>query len=203
MTTAISNQTALPTDAKTGLTLPLSRSLGSQDLAKHRAMLAVELEVMAKKMDRFGWERDRDTAAHDRVMVDWMDALQDYPLSEVKAACRAWVQEQPRKMANEGDILRLIMRGRAVSAREHMARHAPEPEAPKVTAEDRRAIAAVPSRKSGSVPKVFPRLGRVRNEPSPDRNQQRDIARNLLRPHSSRLGQAGRLHNASAPLLPR
>jgi hypothetical protein len=49
----------LPMDPRTGLTLPLSRSLASQDLAKHRAMIAVELEVMAKKFDRFGWERDR------------------------------------------------------------------------------------------------------------------------------------------------
>lgn len=45
---------AHPTDTATGLILPLSKSLGSQDLAKHRAMVAVELEVMAKKFDRFG-----------------------------------------------------------------------------------------------------------------------------------------------------
>ena len=76
-------------------------------------MVALELEVMAKKMDRFGWDRDRGSMAHDRLVTDWMDALQDYQLEEVKAACVAWVREQPRKMPNEGDILALINRARA------------------------------------------------------------------------------------------
>ena len=112
MTTALATQPNYPTDPKTGLTLPLSKSLGSQDLAKHKALVAVELEVMAKKMDRFGWERDRDTMAHDRIVIDWMDGLQDFPLDEVQAACRQWVQDSPRKMPNEGDI-----RGKIMSAR--------------------------------------------------------------------------------------
>ena len=102
-----------PRDQKTGLILPLSRSLGSQDLAKHRAMVAVELEVMAKKMDRFGWDRDRNSPAHNRIITDWMDALCDYPLDEVKAACREWVMNNPRKMPNEGDIRGVIMANRA------------------------------------------------------------------------------------------
>jgi hypothetical protein len=76
-------------------------------------MVAFELEVLAKKLDRFGWERDRQTAAHDRLVMDWMLALQDYPLSEVQAACRAWVSENPRKMPNEGDILAQIGAARA------------------------------------------------------------------------------------------
>ena len=80
-------------------------------------MVAVELEVMAKKMDRFGWDRDRGSMAHDRLIADWMDALQDYPLNEVRAACRAWVQDNPRRMPNEGDI-----RGKILAARsKHVA----------------------------------------------------------------------------------
>lgn len=120
----------IPKDAKTGLTLPLSRSLGSQDLDKHRAMVAVELEVMAKKMDRFGWDRDRGSMAHDRLIVDWMDALQDYPLDEVKAACREWVIAKPRKMPNEGDIVGLIQAARRkfVEARRGPAQPDQEPE---------------------------------------------------------------------------
>ena len=115
----------LPTDSKTGLTLPLSRSLGSQDLAKHRAMVAVEMEVLAKKFDRFGWERDRGSAAHDRMLVDWMDALQDYPLDEVKAACRAAVLSNPNKMPNEGHIRAEIVKARAKVVQ---SRPRPEPE---------------------------------------------------------------------------
>lgn len=80
-------------------------------------MVALELEVMAKKLDRFGWERDRGTAAHDRMVTDWMDALQDYPLDEVQAACRAHVLAKPRVMPNEGDIVVQIMDAR----RRHVA----------------------------------------------------------------------------------
>lgn len=130
-----------PRDQKTGLILPLSRSLGSQDLAKHRAMVAVELEVMAKKMDRFGWERDRNSPAHDRLVTDWMDALCDFPLEEVRAACREWVSSEPRKMPNEGDILKRIMaaRARAVAALPKQM----EPELAPVSEEQRKRAAEI------------------------------------------------------------
>jgi len=145
MTTALATGSFLR-DERTGLILPLSRSLGSQDLAKHRAMVAVELEVMAKKMDRFGfgWERDRNSPAHDRLVIDWMDALCDFPLDEVRAACREWVSSEPRKMPNEGDILKRIMaaRARAVAA---LPKHR-EPElAPVSEAQRKRAAEIVAS----------------------------------------------------------
>ena len=122
-------------DPATGLTLPLSKSLGSQELSKHRAMVAVELEVMAKKMDRFGWDRDRGTMAHDRLIVDWMEALQDYPLTEIQAACRSWVLNNSRKMPNEGDIVTLISKARASQVKAYKARQpvAPEPERERIT----------------------------------------------------------------------
>jgi hypothetical protein len=86
-------------------------------------MVAVELEVLAKKMDRFGWERDRNSPAHDRLVIDWMDALQDYPLDEIRAACREAVKARPNAMPNEGHILAKIMEARAV-----FVRMAPKPE---------------------------------------------------------------------------
>ena len=76
-------------------------------------MVAVELEVLAKKFDRFGWDRDRNSPAHDRMITDWMDALHDYPLDEIQAACRAAVLENPGKMPNEGHIRSHIMKARA------------------------------------------------------------------------------------------
>jgi hypothetical protein len=76
-------------------------------------MVAVELEVLAKKFDRFGWDRDRGSMAHDRAITDWMDALQEYPLDEVKAACKAAVLSNPNKMPNEGHVRAEIMKARA------------------------------------------------------------------------------------------
>lgn len=125
----------LPKDPKTGLTLPLSKSLGSQDLAKHRAMVGVELEVLAKKFDRFGWDRDRGSLAHDRTLADWMDALQDYPLSEVKAACRAAVLRNPNKMPNEGHVRAEIMKARAAIVSKLPVIEASEKPEPRVTKE--------------------------------------------------------------------
>ena len=76
-------------------------------------MVAVELEVLAKKFDRFGWDRDRGSVAHDRTLTDWMDALQDFPLDEVQAACKAAVLSNPNKMPNEGHVKSEIMKARA------------------------------------------------------------------------------------------
>lgn len=140
----ISNHAALPTDPQTGLTLPLSKSLASQDLERHRAMIAFELEVMAKKLDRFGWDRDRNSAAHDRLVVDWMDALQDYPLDEVQAACRAWVKAQPRRMPNEGDILGEIQKARRIAAdRFKASQPKPAPNVRHITDEQKARVAEI------------------------------------------------------------
>ncbi|AUQ64420.1 hypothetical protein [Phaeobacter inhibens] len=91
-------------------------------------MVAVELEVLAKKFDRFGWERDRGSAAHDRMLVDWMNALQDFPLTEVQAACRAAVLSNPNKMPNEGHIRAEIIKARAKMV-QPLPRPEPEPSA--------------------------------------------------------------------------
>lgn len=112
----------LPKDEKTGLTLPLSESLTSQELAQHRAMVALELEVLAKKYDRFGWDRDRGSAVQDRMITDWMDALQNYPLDEVRSACAAAVLENPNKMPNEGHI-----RAEIAKARKRHVQRLPKP----------------------------------------------------------------------------
>lgn len=126
MATNIATTGNLPKDDRTGLTLPLSKSLASPELDRHRAMVAVELEVLAKKFDRFGWDRDRGSMAHDRALTDWMTALQDYPLDEVQAACRAAVLANPNKMPNEGHVVGQIneARRRKVAA---LPKH-PEPD---------------------------------------------------------------------------
>jgi hypothetical protein len=74
--------------------------------------VAFELEVLSKKVDRFGWDRDRGTPAQDRQLMDWMDALHDFPLKEVKSACQMAIQENPNKCPNEGHIKAIIVRER-------------------------------------------------------------------------------------------
>lgn len=79
------------------------------------------MEVLAKKFDRFGWDRDRGSAAHDRMVCDWMDALQDYPLDEVRAACRAAVLSNPNRMPNEGHVRAEIINARKRAAAQYRA----------------------------------------------------------------------------------
>lgn len=73
-----------------------------------------ELEVLAKKFDRFGWDRDRGTPVHDRLCKDWMNTLQDYPLDNVQKACRVVVHAYPNRMPNEGHVKAQIMKDHAV-----------------------------------------------------------------------------------------
>ena len=105
-------------------------------------MLALELEVLSRKLDRFGWERDRGSAAQDRIITDWMDALQDYPLAEVQAACRAAVRANPNKLPNEGHILAQIDAARRVAVMKRGVRSLPEPERVRVSPERRQQILA-------------------------------------------------------------
>lgn len=114
-------------------------------------MVAVELEVLAKKLDRFGWERDRNSPAHDRLIIDWMDALQDYPLDEIRAACRETVMARPNAMPNEGHIVSKIMEARAAFVRLNPPTTAPEPRQERMSAERAAEIMA----EAGFRPKKF------------------------------------------------
>lgn len=129
MATEITTSGSYP-KAANGLTLPLRKSLASPALTEHRAMLALELEVLSKKVDRFGWDRDRNSPAHDRLVIDWMDALQDYPLDEVRAACRAFIAGNPNKPPHEGHILALIDAARVKFLQDHARAKPPAPEPP-------------------------------------------------------------------------
>jgi hypothetical protein len=108
-------------------------------------MVALEQEVLALKFDRFGWDRDKGTPAHNRVVTDWMNALCDFPLGEVQAACRAAVIERPNHMPNEGHIVGHIQKARAVRVAAYQ-RNLPKPDEPMTknkagNVEDRKAFA--------------------------------------------------------------
>lgn len=110
------------------MTLPLRTSLDSSVLAKHKAMVAVELEKLAKKFDRFGWERDRGSVAQDGMITDWIVTLCDFPLDEIQDACRAAVLERPNHMPNEGHIYQQIMAARKAKAAAFIAKNKREEE---------------------------------------------------------------------------
>lgn len=94
----------------------------------HEAMVAVELEKLAKKFDRFGWDRDRGSVAQDGLIEDWVNALGDFPLDEIQEACRAAVLERPNHMPNEGHIYQQIMAARKAKATAFIAKNKREEE---------------------------------------------------------------------------
>lgn len=105
----------------------LSKSLGSREFQQHQAMVAFELEVLAKKVDRFGWDRDRGTPANDRQVTDWIEALADFTLPEVKAACKQAILDNPNKCPNEGHVKRIIEKNRAIEAAKFREYEPPKP----------------------------------------------------------------------------
>ena len=85
----------------------LTKSLSPQDLDDHRRKVGILLEVMSRKMDRYGWDK-MDSGVRTILRKDGMDALADYPLQEIQAARKQWVLENPSKMPNEGHIAAII-----------------------------------------------------------------------------------------------
>ena len=106
----------------------MRQHLGSLALAKHKATLIIELDALAAKYNRYGWDDPEKQPIWDRVKSDWMEALQDYPLSEVQAACAASVLSNPNKMPNEGHVKAQIIaaRQKAVSAQPKPFKVTPE-----------------------------------------------------------------------------
>lgn len=90
---------------------PLSALLGLQELDNHRALVAVEMEVLAVKVDRFGWNRMSD-AMKDRLISGRMNVLQDFHLGEIQDACAKSLGANPRKCPNEIEIKGLIDKAR-------------------------------------------------------------------------------------------
>ena len=90
----------------------LTKSLPQQELDKHRADVCVVMETMVRKHDKFGWDQ-MNAGMRQMIREDWLDALADYPVSEVRGACRLHTLEAPNKVPNEGHIKAVILRERA------------------------------------------------------------------------------------------
>lgn len=89
----------------------LTKSLPQQELDDHRANVCVVMEMMVRKYDKFGWDQ-MNAGMRQMIREDWLTALADYPVDEVRNACRIHTQEAPNKVPNEGHIKAIILRER-------------------------------------------------------------------------------------------
>lgn len=139
-----------PTDPKTGVPIPLTSLLAPQGLKEHRAMVGFELEVLSRKLDRFGWDR-MDQRVKMRLMQDWIAALQDYPLDEIQSAITA-ILGRGDKSPNEHQVKAEILKARGIVAREFQRQNpTQEPERERPSKEKAAAIL----RAAGYSPRVF------------------------------------------------
>ena len=90
----------------------LTKSLQPHALDKHRADVCVVMEMMVRKYDKFGWDQ-MNSGMRQMVREDWLFALADYPVDEVRAACRQHTIDMPSKVPNEGHIKAQILKARA------------------------------------------------------------------------------------------
>jgi uncharacterized protein (DUF1778 family) len=114
-------QTNLPSNraaqlAEAGVVF-LTKSLPPSALERHKAALGLELEVLSRKLDRFGWD-SMDGMIRTRLRADWMNALADFTIDEVQDACREALRNKAKDALNEETIVGLIQakRSRIVAA---------------------------------------------------------------------------------------
>lgn len=106
----------------------MSERLGSEELARHRTLLAFELEVVSQKVQRFGW-LDMAREVKDRLTQEWVDCLDPFPIAEVKRGISDCLDADHRKCPTEQAVRVAIQRHRAAAVRK----------APKDTAEPQEA----------------------------------------------------------------
>lgn len=101
----------------------------------------MELEMVSRKVDRFGWDR-MDGMFKDRLVADWVAALEKYPIKEIRAGIAAAIVARPNHCPNEGHVV-----GEIANARSSLVKSLPKPEpkpepdrGPRVTEEAAEAI---------------------------------------------------------------
>tara|TARA_R110000782_G_scaffold218427_1_gene305812 strand:- start:29073 stop:29468 length:396 start_codon:yes stop_codon:yes gene_type:complete len=90
----------------------LTKSLPPHVLERHKAHLGLELEVLSRKLDRFGWD-SMDAAIRTRLRSDWMNALADFTIDEVQEACRIALRNKAKDALNEETIAGIVLSSRA------------------------------------------------------------------------------------------
>ena len=141
----------------------LQTRLTSSALNEHKANLVVLLDAMSMKVNRYAWRIEGErSVAQQEASRDWAEALCNYPLDEVREACRAYVLINPDvKAPNEGHVMAMILKQRAkVAARYTPPQASAERSEPRVTPERAAAILAESNFDiEANLAKPFPKAG--------------------------------------------
>lgn len=88
----------------------MTLSLRPQELKEHRAAIGVEVEAALNNGGY--WREPSSDLVKLKMLLKWMDALQNYTMEEIENAFAKHVLSNPRRKPNEGLIRELIITGR-------------------------------------------------------------------------------------------
>ena len=116
----------------------LTLSLKPQELDRHRAEIGVEVEA---SLNNGGyWSEPSSQLVKMKMLMKWMDALQNYSIDEIEAAFSQHVMKDPKRKPNEGIIYNIIIANRQRVVASQPTTPEPEPERIQATMEQRQAI---------------------------------------------------------------
>ncbi|PZX09944.1 hypothetical protein LX81_04348 [Palleronia aestuarii] len=106
-------------------TLRANASLTLHDYARHVARLNAAIKATLRQY----WTPAPDEVVDHIEMEDWTEALEDWPVDQIRDVLRFWVMENPRRRPNYGNILEILKRrrGDAWVARRKQMRSASSP----------------------------------------------------------------------------
>ena len=113
-------------------------SRGQSEIATHRAMTSVLIEVVLEGY----WRENMSNDMRSAILSDWCDELEDWPVESIKGALRLWRRENPSKKPNPGHIVQLLKKAwgekNAATVRAALAQPAQRVDVPPL--EQRKAI---------------------------------------------------------------
>lgn len=92
----------------TPMTRHYGQSLPPHECDRHRAEIAVEVEAI---LDGY-WQQRPSDPVKVRILANWMDALEAFEIAEVRLGLRQWVEHNPRRKPNFGDVLAIVRANR-------------------------------------------------------------------------------------------
>lgn len=128
-----------------------------QQCAEHRGRIGIEVRIILNGY----WQPDESPELQKAVLAHWLDALEDWPLDQVRRELIAWQMENPNRRPNPGHIVKMLKKRRGeVYAQKLAALPKPADPAPVVTEEARQRNLEV-------IAQLFPTLAKRTPEARP------------------------------------
>lgn len=126
-----------------------------QQCAEHRGRIGVEVRIILNGY----WQPDESPEMQKAVLAHWLDALEDWPLDQVRGALISWQMDNPNRRPNPGHIVQMLKKRRGEQYAQKLAA-LPKPAAPQpvVTEEARQRNLEVVSQLFPTIAKRIPEV---------------------------------------------